>query len=319
MLVSTAPARAHGFSPLALRIEDARLRLHFRRVGMLLRARDRWAPPPGGRRAARARIFDRVAAYAKRGLFPRNLERPGPRPTPCFIDPSGRDCAVACLLRETGEADLAGRIAAEANYARVPAMRFPELDTWAARHGLGRDEVALIQPSYPYPCTPADLEMIRHIQVLAGYAWELTALGFTGLVVAALMAAGLARGRLGAVRPLLCLIVGLVLLASAGVVRLVSAPVVEGGTAIHAHLTVPEQVRAYPHVYHPGPPGPDWPKTLTALVDAMWFATAMGLGCLVAGGVGLAGASVRRATTRIGDPDSSPVGAAEGQVSPVQA
>jgi hypothetical protein len=319
MLVSTVPTRAHGFSPLALRIEAARLRLHFRRVGMLLRARDRWAPPPGGRRAARVRIFDCVAAYAKRGLFPRNLERPGPRPTPCFIDPSGRDCAVAYLLRETGEAELASRIAAEANYARVPAMRFPELDTWAARHGLGRDEVALIQPSYPYPCTPDDLEMIRHIQVLAGYAWELTALGFTGLVVAVLMLAGLVRGRLGAVRPLLCVIVGLILLAGAGRVRLVSAPVVEEGTAIQAKLTVPEHVRTYPHLYHPSPPGPEWPKALTRLGDATWFATAMGLGCLVAGGVGLAGASLRRATTRIGDSDRSPVGAAAGQASPGQA
>jgi hypothetical protein len=319
MLVSTVPARAHGFSPLDVRIEDARLRLHFRRVEMLLRARDRWAPPPEGRREARARIFDRVTAYAKRGLFPRNLERPGPRPTPCVIDPSGRDCAVAYLLRETGEADLAGRIAAEANYARVPAMRFPELDTWAARHGLGRDEVALIQPSYPYPYTPADLEMIRHMQVLAGYAWELTALGFTGLVVAVLTLAGLARGRLGAVRPLLCLIVGLILLASAGMVRLVSARVVEEGTAIQAKLTVPEHVRAWPNLYHPSPPGPEWPKTLTHLGIATWFATAMGLGCLVAGGVGLAGASVRRATTRIGDSGSSPVGAADGQLSPGQA
>jgi hypothetical protein len=315
MHVSTVPARAHGFSPLALSIEDARLRLHFRRVGMLFRARDRWAPPPEGRREARARILDRVAAYAKRGFFPRNLERPGPRPTPCFIDPSGRDCAVAYLLRETGEADLAGRIAAAANYARVPAMRFPEIDTWAARHGLGRDEVALIQPSYPYPYTPDDLEMIRHIQVLAGYAWELMALGFAGLVVVVLMLAGLARGRLGAVGPLLGLIAGLLLLAGAGMVRLVIAPVVEEGTAIQAKLTVPEHVRAWPQMYHPGPPGPEWPKTLTRLGNATWFATAMGLGCLIAGGIGLAAAS-RRATTRIGDSDSSPVGAAEGQDSP---
>jgi hypothetical protein len=288
MLVSTVPARAHGFSPLALRIEDARLRLHFRRVGMLLRARDRWAPPPEGRRGARARIFDRVAAYAKRGRFPRNLERPGPRPTPCFIDPSGRDCAVAYLLRETGEADLAGRIAAEANYARVPAMRFPELDTWAARHGLGRDEVALIQPSYPYPYTPADLEMIRYIQVLAGFVGALTALGFTGLVVAVLMLAGLARGRLGAMKPLRCLIVGLIMLAGAGLVRLGSAPVVEKGTAIQAKLTVSEHFRAYPYVYQQGPPGPGWQKTLTCLGIATSFATAMGIGCLFAGGVGLA-------------------------------
>jgi hypothetical protein len=119
---------------------------------MLLRARDRWTPPEG-RREAHARILNRVAAYAKRSLFPRNLERLGLRTTPCFIDASGRDCAVAYFLRETGEANLAGRIAAEANYVRVPAMRFPELDTWAARHGLGRDEVALIQPLYPYPYT----------------------------------------------------------------------------------------------------------------------------------------------------------------------
>jgi len=315
MLVSTVPARAHGFSPLALRIEDARLRLHFRRVGMLLRARDRWAPPPEGRREARNRIFDRVAAYAKRSLFPRNLERPGPRPTPCFIDPSGRDCAVAYLLRETGEAELAGRIAAEANYARVPAMRFPELDSWAVRNGLGRDEVALIQPTYPYPYTPADLEIIRHMQVLAGYAWELTAFGYIGLVVSVLMLAGLARGRLGAVMPLFCLFVGLILLACVSMTRLLSAPVVEGGTATHAKLTVPERARRWPDLYHPSPPGPEWPKTMTRLGDATWFATTMGLCCLVAGVVGLACASVRRATNRIDDSDSSPDGTLQGRES----
>jgi hypothetical protein len=162
--------------------------------------------------------------------------------------------------------------------------------------------------------------LIRHLQVVAGFAWELTALGFAGTVVAVLMLAGLARRRGNAVGPVLCLIVGLILLASAGTVRLISAPVIEEGTAIQASWTVPEHVRAWPRLCHPGaPPGPEWPKSLTRLDNVTWFATAIGLGCLVIAGVGLAGASVPRATTRIDDSDRSPVEATEGQDSPGQA
>jgi len=141
-----------------LQFDDERIRRHFRQVGCYLRAQDVRHLPPAVQRT-RALQIDRLQAYAGQGVFPRNPPQARPY-RPCFIDHAGRACAVAHLLVESGQTELAQRIAANFNFADVEAMAAPELDAWAKQAGLTRAELALIQPGYP---SPADSDVAPYI------------------------------------------------------------------------------------------------------------------------------------------------------------
>jgi hypothetical protein len=131
---------------LRLNLETWRLRQHFKRAESILRAQDvSHLPLPIQR--AREHYLDHLHAYAARGIFPRNYERP--LYAPCFIDRDAHECAVAHLVIVSGHAAAAHKIATLANYAYVPQMNFPELDEWATQAGFTKDELALIQPGYP--------------------------------------------------------------------------------------------------------------------------------------------------------------------------
>jgi hypothetical protein len=121
----------------------ARLRLRFARVLLWLRQRDS-APELRGQRQ---RMIDELHRYAMKGVFPRNYTRQEMRP--CFIDRDRRQCAVAHLLIQTGYSAEARQIAQQANTSFVAEMPFAELDLWAQQHGLTREELAVVQPSYP--------------------------------------------------------------------------------------------------------------------------------------------------------------------------
>lgn len=130
-----------------LRIDDWRVRQHFKRVETILRDRDVSHLPPHLQRS-REHYLDVLHDYAARGVFPRNHERAGI--APCFIDLDRRECAVAHLIIRSGQSELAHKLAIEANYATIPQMTFPELDSWGAEVGLSREELTLIQPGYWY-------------------------------------------------------------------------------------------------------------------------------------------------------------------------
>ncbi len=130
---------------LQLKLDDWRVRQHFKRVERILRSRDVSHLSPELQQA-RHQHLNRLHAYAERGIFPRNHERP--IYAPCFIDRDQRECAVAHLMITSGHADAAHKIATTANYAFVPQMSFPELDDWASETGFSRNELALIQPGY---------------------------------------------------------------------------------------------------------------------------------------------------------------------------
>jgi hypothetical protein len=181
---------------LLLKLDDWRVRQHFKRVEGILRARDVSHLPPTLQQA-REHYLDRLYAYAVRGVFPRNYERPGY--APCFIDREGRECAVAHLLMFSGHVEVAKNIAAVANYAYVPQMTFPELDDWAAQAGLSREELALIQPGYYLPLTGWYLSV-------AIAAWA------AGLVTILINAVQIARRRKGIIAPVMGFIVASFLL-----------------------------------------------------------------------------------------------------------
>jgi hypothetical protein len=129
------------------RLDDWRVRQHFKRVESILREREVSHLSPA-LQASRANYLELLHAYAERGVFPRNYERAGI--APCFIDRDGRECAVAHFVMRSGHDELAHKIALIDNYATVPQMNIPELDTWGEQAGLSKDELTLIQPGYWY-------------------------------------------------------------------------------------------------------------------------------------------------------------------------
>jgi hypothetical protein len=134
-----------GWNNYWLKMEDWRLRQHFKRVENILRKRDTSHLPEALQKAREAQL-ESLHRYAERSIFPRNHSKKSY--TPCFIDREGRECAVAHLLMQSEQNELVQTIVQKANYAYVPQMNFPELEQWADESGLTKEEVALIQPTY---------------------------------------------------------------------------------------------------------------------------------------------------------------------------
>lgn len=63
---------------------------------------------------------------------------------------AGRHCAVAHLMRSSGDSDAVRQIAGTANLARIDDMDPVTLDSWACDSGLTKRELARIQPGYPH-------------------------------------------------------------------------------------------------------------------------------------------------------------------------
>ncbi|WP_157630869.1 hypothetical protein [Kribbella catacumbae] len=108
-------------------------------------------PSDAGTAALRARR-DNLAVlreYRKSRQYPRNdtdLRR-----TPYFVDAAGRHCAVAHLMRGSGDHDAVRQIASTANLARIDDLDPVMLQSWAGRSGLTKQELARIQPGYAHP------------------------------------------------------------------------------------------------------------------------------------------------------------------------
>lgn len=151
--------------------ERTRLRLHFRRVLLLLR---KAGTPAGLDRAARGRTILRLREYAAASRFPRHGGRGGPRPV--FVDPGGVHCAVGFLLADAGFTGLVARVAAERNHARVADLADVEGMAGALRSiGITPAEAARIQPTYT---TPSDCIPLFVWQAAAPALTFLVALGF---------------------------------------------------------------------------------------------------------------------------------------------
>jgi hypothetical protein len=141
---------------------DPHVRAHLLHVVATLRATGGPAP--------RRRLLDALEAYARAGRFPRPdgpvaprarrrsppraFAGPGVR-APIFEDTAGTRCAVGHLLA-LDRPDLVARVRDADNGAYLPELDLPELDAWAAEHGLTRDELAWIQPSYCWEVPTCD-------------------------------------------------------------------------------------------------------------------------------------------------------------------
>ena len=134
--------------------ERARLQAHFHEVLLELRGRDvthLGAP----QRAARERLIEELARYAREGRFPRNdVSR---EPLPIFIDPHGTRCAMARLIESTGHAALVARVATHRNFALIRELEGDAaLQAWLDEFGLTAAEAGRIQPEYCFPTKAED-------------------------------------------------------------------------------------------------------------------------------------------------------------------
>ena len=94
----------------------------------------------------REKGLDILEIYQQAGRFPINNHHT--YTLPYFIDDFNTACAVGHIIRESGSADLAHKIAKEANYAFIENMNFPELPNWATEMGFTVEELKWIQPTY---------------------------------------------------------------------------------------------------------------------------------------------------------------------------
>ena len=134
--------------------EVRRIRGHLRDVERFLRAHSP-AELSLAQRERRSAALDWLHAYAERGTFPHNHTRPGER-VPVFVDEHGTPCAVAYLLRRSGEDALVREIARADNH--VYAWTLAEerrLASWLEEMGFTPGEIARIQPgTFPVPRGP---------------------------------------------------------------------------------------------------------------------------------------------------------------------
>lgn len=139
---------ATGHAPTTATSNDARVRAHLAFAEHRLRQH----PATGLNRtlaARRAHLLDLLHRYRVAGVFPRNYDFPGER-RPCFIDRTGRLCAVSYLVAETAGRPAAERINAAHQYDLIADMHTPVLDQWVRESGLSKAECALIQPTYGF-------------------------------------------------------------------------------------------------------------------------------------------------------------------------
>ena len=140
--------------PEAALADRARIREHLSSVETYLRSQDTSHLTPA-LREAREKNIARLHEYWTAGVFPGNTLRN--YPTPIFIDPTGRACAVGYLMMESGWEEAARKVAEGENLAYVNDIETPEVAEWLGQSGLTAQEAAWIQPEYgPYCDCPCD-------------------------------------------------------------------------------------------------------------------------------------------------------------------
>ena len=131
--------------------ETLRIQTHLSYAEDLLRTdSDRHLTPE--QKANRATALDLLHTYRKAEQFPTNTRYPDRRP--CFVDKAGNDCAVAYLIRHTGQPELVEQINQQYQYSYVMDIQSEALLDWANTYGFRKEELALIQPAYEWDPKP---------------------------------------------------------------------------------------------------------------------------------------------------------------------
>lgn len=136
------------------RSEREWIRTHLSLVEQTLRSRNT-THLSAQQQANRLNALAHLHQYWHEGNFPVN-DQYNYR-TPIFIDKYDNFCAVGYLVKATGYEQVSRKIAAQTNLAYVREMNYPELFAWANDYGFTVDELAWIQPGYPYMNTATAL------------------------------------------------------------------------------------------------------------------------------------------------------------------
>lgn len=136
------------------RSEREWIRTHLSLVEQTLRARST-THLSARQQANRLNALAHLHQYWQEGNFPINDQYS--YRTPIFIDKYDNFCAVGYLVKATGYEPVSRMIAAQTNLAYVREMNYPELSAWANDYGFTVDELAWIQPGYPYMNTATAL------------------------------------------------------------------------------------------------------------------------------------------------------------------
>jgi len=142
LFAGAGPAEAESGAVLE---DQSRIREHRSSVETYLRGQDT-SHLSAAQREARAKNIAHLHEYWTAGVFPRNTLRN--YPTPIFIDPADRACAVGYLMIESGWDEAARKVAENENLAYVNDIQTPEVAEWLAQSGLSVQEAAWIQPEY---------------------------------------------------------------------------------------------------------------------------------------------------------------------------
>lgn len=116
--------------------------------------------------AERAENLARFHAYAQAGVFPSNVY--GSTELNVWRDQDGHYCAAANLVRKSGHADLAAKVAGDNDFLRLADVEDGPVMDWMLTSGFTQDELVLIQrpfmpvadrpvpaPTRPVPVDPA--------------------------------------------------------------------------------------------------------------------------------------------------------------------
>ena len=97
---------------------------------------------------ARARATNLAAfrAYARRGVFPSNVYKPGALNV--WRDENGHLCAAATIIDQSGQHELVQRVAKDDDFIRLADVTAGPLMDWMLTSGLTQDELVAIQKPF---------------------------------------------------------------------------------------------------------------------------------------------------------------------------
>lgn len=152
ILDDTSFVRRFGRFPTVKDDPRIRVQTHLAYVEALLRVRTVELKL----RAARTRALNVLHDYWVAGEFPEGEATVGMLPT--FIDNRGVRCAVAAIVEDTAGTGVIRAIDRRYHNAWIAQIDAPALAAWADASGFTRDELAMIQPSYPPRPTHPDID-----------------------------------------------------------------------------------------------------------------------------------------------------------------
>ncbi|MEP1150614.1 MAG: hypothetical protein ABJH08_02695 [Balneola sp.] len=135
-----------GVEPDNTTEENLRLTTHLKYVENKLRTTD-VSHLSAELRVKRSQLLDYLKEYIEEEAFPKNYHYPKKRQS-VFIDKNGAICAVGYLVERSVDRSVAEEINAEYKFSSIFDIQSIEFESWVAKSGFTKKELAMIQPMY---------------------------------------------------------------------------------------------------------------------------------------------------------------------------